>query len=261
MSYSRIAFEAADDGIALLTVNRPDKRNALNREVLSELDDAFRRVEAESAIRGLIITGAGDKAFVAGADIAELAQETPVESLRTARRGQAILSRLERMGKPSVAAINGYALGGGLELALCCTMRVASPNAKLGQPEVKLGILPGYGGTQRLPRLIGRGRALELLLTGEPVDAAEAWRLGLVNHVVPHEELVAFSRTLLRKIVENWPASAGLIMEAVEAGLNPGLDAGLQFEAAAFAVCAATGDRREGLAAFLEKRRPNFRGR
>ena len=261
MSYNRIVFEAGGDGIALITINRPDKLNALNAEVMTELDDAFARVETDAAIKGLIVTGAGEKAFVAGADIRELAVATPVESQRKSLRGQRILRRLETMGKPSIAALNGYALGGGLELAMCCTLRVASPNAKLGQPEVKLGILPGYGGTQRLPRLIGRGRALELMLTGEPIDAAEAHRTGLVNHVVPQAELLDFCRALLKKIFENAPLAAGLIMEAVEVGLSSGLEEGLRFEAAAFALTAATEDRREGASAFLEKRKAVFQGK
>lgn len=261
MSYKRLLFEASGDGIAVLTINRPEKLNALNAEVMGELEDAFARVEADPAIRGLVLTGAGDKAFVAGADIAELAAATPLESQQKSLRGQRILRRLELMPKPSVAAINGYALGGGLELAMCCTLRVASPNAKLGQPEVKLGILPGYGGTQRLPRLVGRGRALELLLTGEPIDAGEAYRIGLVNHVVSQAELPDFCRGLLKKMLDNAPLAAALIRQAVEVGLGGGMEEGLQFEAAAFAVTAATEDRKEGASAFLEKRKAVFQGR
>ncbi|MCL5743386.1 MAG: enoyl-CoA hydratase-related protein [Acidobacteria bacterium] len=260
MSYNRIVYEPSEDGIALVTISRPDKLNALNAEVLGELDDAFARAGSESNVRGLILTGAGEKAFVAGADIQELVDMTPVEAQRKSAWGQGVMRRLELMPKPSVAAINGYALGGGLELAMCCSMRVASHNAKLGQPEVKLGIIPGYGGTQRLPRLVGRGRALELLLTGEPVDAAEAHRIGLVNHVVPQAELLEFSRALLRKLLENAPVAAGLILEAVETGLSSGLEEGLRFESAAFGVAAATSDRREGMRAFLEKRRAIFTG-
>ncbi len=181
MSYSHILFERTDDAIALLTINRPQKLNALNRAVIEELDDAFQEVAKSPEIKGLIITGAGEKAFIAGADINELSAAAPIEMRQSSARGQEVFRRLEMMGKPSIAAINGFALGGGLELAMCCTLRIASPNAKLGQPEVKLGLIPGYGGTQRLPRLIGRGKALELLLTGEPMDAAEAHRVGLVN--------------------------------------------------------------------------------
>jgi len=261
MSYSHILFEAGDDGIALLTVNRPDKLNALNSALVLELDDAFRRVRTDPALRALIITGAGERAFVAGADINELAVVSPVEAREYAARGQRIFRDLETMARPSVAAVNGFALGGGLELAMACTVRFASPNAKLGQPEIKLGILPGYGGTQRLPRLIGRGRALEMLLSGEPVDAAEAHRIGLVNAVVPQTELVGHSRQWLGKVLANAPVAAGLIVEAVDLGLNSGVDEGLRYEALAFGLVAATEDRREGTRAFLEKRKPAFAGK
>jgi enoyl-CoA hydratase len=261
MSYNLIVFEASEDGVALVTINRPDKLNALNAALMGELDDAFRRVEKEAGIRGLLLTGAGEKAFVAGADIRELAVGDASAARAMAVKGQAALRRLERMGKPSIAAINGFALGGGLELALCCTLRVASENAKLGLPEIKLGIMPGYGGTQRLPRLVGRGRALEMLLTGEPVDAAEAHRIGLVNHVKPQGELLAFSRALLRKILDNSPLAVAAVMEAVDSGLESGLEAGLKLEAAAFAALATSGDAIEGTRAFVEKRKPEFKGR
>jgi enoyl-CoA hydratase len=261
MSYSHILFAAGDEGIATVTINRPDKLNALNTATVLELEDAFARVRAESAIRGLIVTGAGEKAFVAGADINELAVLKPVEAQQYAARGQRIFRDLETLPKPSVAAINGFALGGGLELAMACTVRFASPNAKLGQPEIKLGILPGYGGTQRLPRLIGRGRALEMLLAGDPVDAAEAHRLGLVNAVVPQPELAAHSRQWLAKVLANAPVATGLILEAVDLGLNAGLTEGLRFEAAAFGLVAATEDAREGTRAFLDKRKPAFAGK
>jgi enoyl-CoA hydratase len=261
MSYSNIVFEPSKDGIVLLTMNRPQKLNALNAETIGELDDALRRAEADPSVRALILTGAGEKAFVAGADIKELAALDPIGAREFALRGQRVFRRLETMRKPSVAAINGYALGGGLELAMNCTLRVASPNAKLGQPEVKLGIIPGYGGTQRLARLVGRGRALEMLLTGEPVDAAEAHRIGLVNHMMPQQELVAFSRGLLSKVLENGPAAVALAMDAVDRGIDSSLEQGLHYEATAFAVAAATEDRLEGARAFLEKRRPAFKGK
>jgi enoyl-CoA hydratase len=261
MSYSHILFDIAEDGIALLTVNRPQKLNALNRAVMGELDDAFGRVASEAAIHGLILTGSGERAFVAGADIGEIAETPPVLAQEMSLRGQRVIRRLETMGKPSIAAINGWALGGGLELALACSMRIATPAAKLGQPEVKLGIIAGYGGTQRLPRLIGRGRALEMLLTGEPVDAAEAHRIGLVNHVIPAGELVDFARTLLRKIFANGPVAVALSMQAVDIGLNCGLEEGLRQEASAFGIVSATVDRREGTRAFLEKRAPQFTGK
>ena len=261
MSYSHILFEIGEDGIAQVTVNRPEKRNALNTAVVLELEDAFRRVREEQSVRALIVTGAGEKAFVAGADINELAVLSPVEAQTYAMRGQRIFGMLETMPKPTVAAVNGFALGGGLELAMACMVRFASPNAKLGQPEIKLGILPGYGGTQRLPRLIGRGRALEMLLSGEPIDAAEAHRIGLVNAVVPQENLVAHSRQWLAKVLANAPVAAALIVEAVDLGLNAGLQEGLRYEAAAFGLTSATEDRREGTRAFLEKRQPAFAGK
>jgi enoyl-CoA hydratase len=260
MSFSYIEFETAQDGIATLTVNRPQKLNALNAATMDELDKAFAEVQQAPTVRGMILTGAGEKAFVAGADINELATSTPAEAQQKSLRAQRILRRLELMSKPSIAAINGFALGGGLELAMACTLRVAATNAKLGQPEVKLGIIAGYGGTQRLPRLVGRGKALELLLTGDPIDAAEAQRIGLVNHVVPREELLTFSRALLARMLVNGPVALRLTLEAVDAGLNCGLEEGLRFEAAAFGVAVSTSDRREGTTAFLEKRSPVFTG-
>jgi enoyl-CoA hydratase len=218
-------------------------------------------VERDGAIKGLLLTGAGEKAFIAGADIGELPVGNAAAARAFAARGHTALRRLERIGKPSVAAINGFALGGGLELALCCTVRVASSNARLGLPEIKLGLMPGYGGTQRLPRLVGRGRALEMMLTGQPVDAAEAYRIGLVNHVVPPPELLGFSRALLQKMIENPPLAAGMIMETVDAGLDGGLEAGLRFEAGGFAELATSDDALEGTRAFVEKRKPVFKGK
>jgi len=261
MSYNLITFEASEDGVALITLNRPEKLNALNAAVMGELDDAFRRVETDPTLRGLILTGAGDKAFVAGADIGELPVGHALAAREMCLHGQAVFRRLERMGKPSIAAINGYALGGGLELALCCTIRVASDNAKLALPEIKLGIMPGYGGTQRLARLVGRGNALEMLLTGGLIDAVEAGRIGLVNHVVIRTELLNFSRALLLRIFENAPLAVASILEAVDTGLNTGLDEGLQFEAAVFGTLAASEDAVEGTRAFLEKRNPLFKGK
>ena len=261
MSYSNIRFQAESDGVALVILNRPDKLNALNGDTMGELSDAFARVRDDATIRGLIVTGAGEKAFVAGADIKELAVLSPVEAQALSHRGHAIFRTLETMPKPSVAAINGFALGGGLELAMSCTIRVSSPAAKFGQPEVKLGILPGYGGTQRLPRLVGRGRALDLLISGEMIDSTEAHRIGLVNYVVPQEELLAFSRAWLHKVLANGPTAVSLAMAAVDVGLDCGLEQGLRFEAAAFGLTAATEDRREGTSAFLEKRKPAFAGK
>jgi enoyl-CoA hydratase len=261
MPYQHILFEADASGVALVTVNRPNKLNALSRAVVQELDDVFELVANDVAIRAVILTGAGEKAFVAGADINELAVLSPVEARQYAAWGQQTFRKLETLPKPSVAAVNGYALGGGLELAMSCTVRFASENAMLGQPEVKLGIIPGYGGTQRLPRLVGRGRALELLLAGDPVSAAEAYRIGLVNAVVPQAELLAHSRAWLAKVLANGPVAVGLTMQAVDIGLDSGIDAGLKFEAAAFGVSASSEDRREGTRAFLEKRKPAFAGK
>jgi len=261
MGYANIVFDLAEDGIALIKFNRPQKLNALNRDTVRELDDVVARAESEAAVRALILTGEGEKAFVAGADIQELAALDPVAARESSLYGQRVFRRLEVLPKPSVAAINGYALGGGLELAMSCTLRVASAAARLGQPEVKLGIIPGYGGTQRLPRLVGRGRALEMLLTGEPVGAAEAHRIGLVNHVVQPEELLPFCCALMRKILDNGPAAVALAVDVVDRGLGMSLEDGLHYEASGFAISAATEDRSEGMRAFLEKRKPAFKGK
>jgi enoyl-CoA hydratase len=249
------------DGVARLTVNRPEKLNALDRQTMKEIDAAVGAAGQDPAVGVLVVTGAGDKAFVAGADIAELSSQTPVEGAAYARLGQAVLARLERLGKPSIAAINGYALGGGLELAMACTLRVASETARLGQPEVALGIIPGYGGTQRLARLVGPGRALEMVLTGEPIDAREAHRIGLVNRVVPHAELAGAVETLARTLLTRGPAALRFALQAVHEGLQMTLDEGLSMEAALFGLSCATEDMREGTRAFVEKRKPVFKGR
>ncbi|MGB9454836.1 MAG: enoyl-CoA hydratase-related protein [Bryobacteraceae bacterium] len=261
VSFEHILFAVDEAGIVLVTINRPEKRNALSRAVVMELGAAFDRVAEDAAIRAAIVTGAGDTAFVAGADIGELAALSAVEMRQYALDGQRVFRRLETAGKPSVAAVNGFALGGGLELALAATVRVASENARLGQPEVKLGLIPGFGGTQRLPRLVGRGRALWMLASGEPIDAAEAWRIGLVNAVVPQAQLVGTARAWLEKVLQNGPLAVRLAMEAVDAGLDGGVEEGLQLEAALFAASAASEDRREGTRAFLEKRTPAFTGK
>jgi len=261
MAFENIALNVGSDGIALLTLNRPAKLNALNRALLDELKSALESLMADPEVRGLILTGAGEKAFVAGADIREIASADSIASVETAASGQRLFRTLETCGKPSIAAINGFALGGGLELAMSCTMRVASTNAKLGQPEVKLGIIAGYGGSQRLPRLVGQGRALEMLLTGDPIDAAEAYRIGLVNHVTEPAELLDFCRNLMRRILVNGPLAVRLTMEAVDLGMNCGLEQGLRFEAHAFGLAAATEDRKEGTQAFLEKRAARFTGK
>ena len=261
MPHSHILFEADESGIALVTVNRPEKRNALSAAVIEELDEVIERIAGDARIHGAILTGAGESAFVAGADIAEIAALSPAEARRYVLRGQETFRKLETMGKPSVAAVNGPALGGGLELAMACTVRFAAETARFGQPEVKLGLIPGFGGTQRLPRLVGRGRALEMLLTGEPIPAAEALRIGLVNAVVPTAELLSFGRAWLTRALANAPLALRLVMETVDAGLETGLEAGLRREADAVEVCAASEDYREGTRAFLEKRRAIFAGR
>jgi enoyl-CoA hydratase len=261
MSFQVLSFEPDTDGLAVVTIRRPEKLNALNQAVISELDEVFRIARADTAIKALILTGSGEKAFVAGADIGELANLDALEAERFSRRGQDVFRNLETLRKPSVAAINGFALGGGLELAMCCTIRIASPNAKLGQPEVKLGIVAGYGGTQRLPRLIGRGRAMELLLSGESIDAMEAWRIGLVNAIAPQNELIQTAKQWAAKVVSNGPLAVALTMESVDCGLDGGLREGLRFEAMAFGLTAASEDRREGAAAFLEKRKAVFTGK
>ena len=260
MSFATLLFDVTD-GIARVTVNRPDKLNALDGTVIRELGDAVTRIETDDAIRGVILTGAGTKAFVAGADIAELAGQGAIDGKARAMAGQLVFRRLERCGKPVIAAVNGFALGGGCELAMACHLRVASEGAKFGQPEVKLGLGPGYGGTVRLPRLVGKGRALELLLTAQMIDAAEAHRIGLVNRVVPADRLLAEAEQLLRTILANGPLAVRLCLEAVDAGLEMTLDEALLLEANHFGLLSTTADMREGTHAFLEKRTPHFHGR
>lgn len=242
-----------------LTVNRPDKLNALNRATISELDAAVAAAEADAAVHALVITGAGDKAFVAGADISELRTLGAVEAKEFALRGQAVFNRIERLAKPAVAAVNGFALGGGCELAMACHIRIASSNAVFGQPEVKLGLIPGYAGTQRLPRLVGRGRALEILLTGRNVVADEAARIGLANAVVDPGELVAEVDKVLQKILANGPLAVSHCITAVNHGLEMGFDDACLLEATLFGVGAASEEMTEGTTAFLEKRKPVFR--
>jgi enoyl-CoA hydratase len=227
---------------------------------MEEIDAAFAALGADPGVRGVILTGAGEKAFVAGADIGEIGGQGAQEGQARARAGQQMMRRLERCGKPVLAAVNGFALGGGCELAMACHLRVASESARFGQPEARLGIGPGYGGTVRLPRLVGRGRALELLLTGVMIDAQEAWRIGLVNRVVPADRLIAESTALLRTILENGPLAIRACLELVDAGLDLALDRALDLEAAWFGLLSETADMREGTRAFLEKRKPQFTG-
>jgi enoyl-CoA hydratase len=260
MAYETLIVEVRD-GVAVVTVNRPEKLNALSDRTMEELDAAFAALGADAAVRGVILTGSGEKAFVAGADIAELATQSPVEGRERSVRGQRVLDRIESLGKPVVAAVGGFALGGGCELALACHVRVASENARLGTPEVKLGIMCGYGGTQRLPRLVGKGRALEMLLTGEMVDAQEALRIGLVNRVVPREKLLSEAEALLRKMLANGPVSLRFTLEAVNDGLEMPLDEAERAEATLFGLICSTGDMKEGTKAFLEKRPAKFQGK
>jgi enoyl-CoA hydratase len=256
---STLLFELTD-GICRVTVNRPDKLNALDAIVIAELGDAVTRIETDSAVRAVLVTGAGTKAFVAGADIDELSAQSPIEGKARGAAGQAVFRRLEQCGKPVIAAVNGFALGGGCELAMACHIRIASDQAKFGQPEVKLGIAPGYGATVRLPRLVGRGRAIELLLTGRMIDADEAYRIGLVNRVVPADRLLPECEALLRTIMENGPLAVRACLETVDAGLDMGLDQALLLEANQFGLLSATADMREGTKAFIEKRKPGFKG-
>jgi enoyl-CoA hydratase/carnithine racemase len=249
------------DAIAYVTLNRPKVLNALNQQTWEDLRAAFQDALEDPAVRGVILTGTGDKAFIAGADINELAHVTAVDAEQSSTYGQAVLNLIENLGKPVVAAVNGFALGGGCETAMACTIRVASENARFGQPEVALGILPGGGGTQRLPRLVGKGRALQLILSGEMISAQEAYRIGLVNEVVPATDLIKRAEAILRKIFSNAPIAVKYSLEAVNKGLETSQAEGLSLEASLFGLCAGTEDKKEGTAAFLEKRKPQFQGR
>lgn len=260
MSYQSITFEVKDR-IAYVTINRPDKLNALNDGVLEELSLAADEIACSDEIGGAIITGAGPKAFVAGADIGELAELGPFDGKDQALQGQAVFRQIETCGKPVIAAVNGFALGGGCELAMACHLRIASDNAKFGQPEVKLGLAPGYGGTQRLPRLVGKGRAIDLIITGRMIDAAEALQMGLVNKVVPPDQVLDEAEKTLRGIMAMGPLAVRLAIEAVDQGADMSLEEGLLLEATNFGMLCASADKTEGTAAFLEKRDPEFTGR
>src|SRR5438270_11656069 len=260
MNFQNLKFENKNQ-IAYVTINRPEKLNALNMAVMTELRDAFTAIKQDKDIRVAILTGAGEKAFVAGADIAELNRNGVVEAKEYTHKGQAVLDLIENLGKPVICCINGFALGGGCELAMACTMRLASENAKLGQPEVKLGIMPGYGGSQRLPRLVGRGVAMQILLTGEPISATEAHRIGLVNEVVPLAGLIARAEEIAGKIIADAPLAVQYTMEVVNHGLEMSLSDGLYLEGALFGICCATEDKNEGTRAFLEKRAAKFSGK
>lgn len=260
MAYENLLYDVKDQ-IAYITFNRPKVLNALNRKTVEELDDALARARKDASVRALILTGSGEKSFVAGADINELAQRNPVDGTDFSLFGQEVFHRLETMGKPSIAAINGFALGGGCELALSCTMRIASKNARLGQPEVKLGIIPGYGGSQRLARLCGKGVAHELILTGEMISAEDALRIGLVNHVVELADLMSTAESIAKKIIANAPLAVKFSMDAIERGTEMSQEEGLFLEATLFGLCCATEDMREGTRAFIEKRLAQFKGK
>jgi enoyl-CoA hydratase len=260
MAYENLLF-ATRDAVAFITLNRPKVLNALNNATFVELEAAFLAVSQDPAIRAVVVTGAGEKAFVAGADIQELAPLGAVEGHAMAARGQAVFDLIENCGKPVIAAINGFALGGGCELAMACTIRIASENARMGQPEVKLGILPGYGATQRLPRLVGKGAALKLLLTGDMVGAGEAFRIGLVDEVVPAEALLPRAEALARSIAVNAPLAVRGCLEAVHTGYDLPLASALALEASLFGLSCATADKAEGTRAFLEKRQAEWSGR
>ncbi|MEP0815308.1 MAG: enoyl-CoA hydratase/isomerase family protein [bacterium] len=260
MEYENLLVKS-DGPVAVVTINRPDKLNALNNQTMLELKDFLMSAKEDSSIGAIVLTGAGEKAFVAGADIGEINTLTPSEAAHFALRGQRIFGKLSGSAKPTIAAVNGFALGGGCELAMACHLRVASENAKFGQPEVKLGIIPGYGGTQRLARLVGRGRALELLLTGEMIGAEEAYRIGLVNHIYPLSELVPKAVELAGKMLANGPLALKYCIAAVNYGQDSPLDKALAHEAHLFGLSCATEDMKEGTAAFLEKRKPEFKRR
>ncbi len=249
------------EGYAIVTINRPDKLNALNNLTITELYSVMKDLNADDSVRAVVLTGSGEKAFVAGADISEIKEQDEITGELFALKGQRVFRYIEQMAKPVIAAINGYALGGGCELAMSCHMRICSTKAKFGQPEINLGLLPGYGGTQRLPRLIGRTDALYLLLTGEMIDANRAYDLGLVSEVVEPEQLLERAETLAKIISEKPPIAARYILKAVDEGLNMPIDAALNLEAELFGKICATEDMKEGTSAFLEKRKPQFKGR
>jgi enoyl-CoA hydratase/carnithine racemase len=249
------------NAIAYVTLNRPKVLNALNHQAWEDLKTAFEDARDDTAVRGVILTGTGEKAFIAGADITELAHASAVDAEQSSSHGQSVLDLIENLGKPVIAAVNGFALGGGCETAMACTLRIAAEHAKFGQPEVKLGLLPGGGGTQRLPRLVGRGRALQLILTGDMISAAEAYRIGLVNEVVPAADLITRAEAILKQIFASAPIGVRYSLDAVNRGLDTSLAEGLRLEASYFGLCAGTDDRREGTSAFLEKRAPRFQGR
>jgi enoyl-CoA hydratase len=260
LNLANVSYEKKN-GIAYVIVNRPKVLNALNTPTWKDLRTAFEDARDDASVRGAILTGAGNKAFIAGADIGELAHVAAFEAEQSSRFGQEVLDLIENLGKPVIAAINGFALGGGCETAMACTIRIAVETAKFGQPEVALGLIPGGGGTQRLPRLVGKGWALQLILSGEMISAQEAYRIGLVNEIVPAADLIARAETILKKIASNAPIAVRFALEAANKGMDTSQGEGLLLEASYFGLCAATEDKKEGTAAFLEKRTPRFQGR
>jgi enoyl-CoA hydratase len=260
ISFENISYEVKGS-IAYITMNRPKVMNALNRKTVEELNAAFHTAKGDATVKGVILTGAGEKAFIAGADIAELSAIEGEQAGEFSKKGQEVLLFIETLGKPVIAGVNGFALGGGCETAMACTIRIAAENAKFGQPEVKLGIIPGYGGTQRLPRLVGKGRALQLILTGDLIDAHEAYRIGLVNEVVPAADLISRCEAILKQIDANAPLAIRYSIDAVNEGVNTDLSSGLKLEARYFTLAAGTDDRKEGTSAFVQKRAPQFQGK
>lgn len=260
MNYENILVEKKNS-IAYVTVNRPKVLNALNMATMGELRAAFHDIKNDASLRVVILTGAGEKAFIAGADINELAAHTAVSGKEYTHRGQSVLNLIENLGKPVIACLNGFTLGGGCEIAMACTMRLASDNAKIGQPEVKLGIIPGYGGTQRLPRLVGKGRAMQLVLTGEMINAQEAYRIGLVNEVTAPADLIPRAEAIAQKIIANAPLAVQYSLEAINKGLEMTLPEALYLEAVLFSVACSSEDKKEGTTAFLEKRPAQFKGK
>ncbi len=260
MEFNNLLLEVKD-GLAVLTINRPDKLNALNNEVMKEIKAAFEHIRENDEVKAVIVTGAGEKAFVAGADITEIHTLDETSGTYFAQVGHDIFTLIEKLPKPVIAAVNGFALGGGCELAMACHIRLASENARFGQPEVSLGITPGYGGTQRLPRLVGKGRALEMVMTGNMVSADQAQSIGLVNHVYAADELMAKAEEMARTIMSKGPAAVAMCIRLVNEGLDLPLDEAKAHEAKLFGEICATGDMKEGTAAFMEKRKPNFTGK
>jgi enoyl-CoA hydratase len=258
--YVNLLFEKAD-GIGIVTVNRPKALNALNAATVKELDQMADQLAKDDEVQVVIITGGGEKAFVAGADITEMRPMSAIAGRTWAKLAQAVFNKIENLPKPVIAAVNGFALGGGNELAMACDIRIASEKAKFGQPEVSLGIPPGFAGTQRLPRLVGKGRAKELLFTGDMIDAAEAYRIGLANKVVAPEELMDAAKAMAKKIMSRAPLAVQICKSAVNEGLDVDLESGVAYEAEVFGLCFATDDQKEGMAAFVEKRKPNFSGK